>query len=105
MRYLLEGLGIDLPRYARRRIGGRPPHRADKGSDVVAAYERDNPSYEPLTLAPRKPNATPERMAELAATPEAPSSLGDRIAALKAAQAPHSADFADDTDPLTFLST
>jgi hypothetical protein len=44
-------------------------------------------------------------MAELAATPEAPSSLGDRIAALKAAQAPHSADFADDTDPLTFLST
>lgn len=102
LRVLLEGLGICLPEYARRKVGGRPPHRAAKGCDVAAAFDRDNPSYRAHALAPRKPNATQDRIAQLEA--ETNPSLRDRIAALKATQAPQSAASADDIDPLAFLS-
>lgn len=102
LRVLLEGLGICLPEYARRKVGGRPPHRAAKGCDVAAAFDRDNPSYRAPELAPRKPNASQDRIAQLEA--EASPSLGDRIAALKATEAPQSATSAERIDPLAFLS-
>jgi len=64
----LELLGIPLPNWAERKPSGRKPSIA-----VARAYETDNPTprFGGGTLPPRKPNATPERIAAIKAKREA----------------------------------
>lgn len=57
-RAALEILGVPVPEYAKRKPPGRPPARA-----VAAAYEADHGKPRNYTLAPRKPNASPEAVA------------------------------------------
>lgn len=106
MRFILEGLGIPVPDYAKRRVGGRPPHRALKGS-VIAAFREDNPKPRSMTLAPRKEGATPATVAAMQAMDitTQPLSNAERIAALVAAQrdrehSPAAPAESDDVDPL-----
>jgi hypothetical protein len=61
-RATLELLNLPVPVYAIRKKPGRTPAR-----DVAAAYAADHPTPRPMTLAPRKPNASPERIASLVA--------------------------------------
>lgn len=58
LRAALELLGLPTPEYAHRRKPGATPGRA-----VMAAYRADNPEPRATTLAPRKPNASPETVA------------------------------------------
>lgn len=67
-RAALELLGLPLPGYAQRRAPGPRPSKA-----IAAAYAADNPAYTPLTLAPRKPDASPERIAALRAKRATPA--------------------------------
>lgn len=60
MRATLKMLAIPLPEYARPKAPGQSPARL-----VMLAYAADNPTHRPMTLAPRKPTATPERIAAL----------------------------------------
>jgi hypothetical protein len=62
LRYTLEILGIPLPQYALRRPPGRTPAR-----DVMRAFATDYPLLSPTTLAPRKEDATPDRIAAVRA--------------------------------------
>lgn len=57
-RAALEILGVPVPEYAKRKPPGRPPAKA-----VAAAYEADHGKPRNYTLAPRKPNASPEAVA------------------------------------------
>ena len=60
LRATLEMLGLPVPIYAVRRVPGPSPARA-----VVAAYNADHGWKHRAALAERKPDATPERIAEL----------------------------------------
>lgn len=65
----MELLGIPLPLWAERKPSGRKPSVA-----VALAYEADNPTPKigGGKLRPRKPNASPERIAQLKARGSAP---------------------------------
>ena len=58
LRACLELLNIPVPEYAKRKPPGRPPSQA-----VAVAYQADHGRPLNYTLAPRKPNATPEAVA------------------------------------------
>src|SRR6476661_6623502 len=97
LRATLEMLGIALPDWAERRPTGRKP-----GRSIAAAFRADNPE----TLH----EATMRKFADYTArfpakneTPSPPPSISERIATLKASQAPVSA-CADGEDPLAFLA-
>lgn len=62
IRAAIEMLGLPCPDYARRATPGRTPAK-----DVASAYVADNPPPRSLHLAPRKQNATAERIAEIRA--------------------------------------
>ncbi|AYJ87287.1 hypothetical protein D3Y57_16785 [Sphingomonas paeninsulae] len=62
LRATCEILGLPLPDYALRRKPGRTP-----AGDVMRAYAVDHPVPRPLTLAPRKEDAIPERIAAVRA--------------------------------------
>ena len=57
LRATCEMLGIPTPIYAERGKPGVTPAKT-----VMKAYQADNPTPRTTTLAPRKPNATPERV-------------------------------------------
>ncbi len=58
-RAAIEMLGLPVPDYAKRKPPGRPPAKA-----VAAAYQADHGKPRNYTLAPRKPNASPEAVAK-----------------------------------------
>ncbi|MBL0114279.1 MAG: hypothetical protein IPP45_01915 [Sphingomonadales bacterium] len=58
LRATLEILGIPVPTYAIRRKPGRTPAK-----DVMDAIRADMPAQFSTALAPRKPNASPDRVA------------------------------------------
>lgn len=60
LRVALELLRIPMPRYSRRRPPGPTP-----ASRVALAFAADHQTHRPTTVAPRKANATPERIAAL----------------------------------------
>jgi hypothetical protein len=62
-RVLLDLLSIQLPGWAKRGISGRAATRRN----IMAAFRADYPDPPNYTAAPRKPNATPERIAEIKA--------------------------------------
>jgi hypothetical protein len=59
LRASLEILGIPVPDYAKRKPPGVAPSRA-----VESAYQADHGKPRNYTLAPRKPNATPQAVAK-----------------------------------------
>jgi hypothetical protein len=77
LRAALEILGIPVPAYAIRRKPGRTPAK-----DVMDAFKSDTPSVPSTALTPRKPDATPQRVAE------AQAENATRIARLTASAAP-----------------
>lgn len=62
LRATCEILGLPLPDYALRRKPGRTP-----AGDVRNAYAVDHPVPRPMTLAPRKEDASPEHRAAVQA--------------------------------------
>lgn len=58
-RATLELLGLPLPLYALRRQPGPAPARS-----VAAAFRADHPKQFSTELRPRKPDASPERVAD-----------------------------------------
>jgi hypothetical protein len=60
MRATLKMLAIPLPEYARPKPPGQSPAKL-----VMLAYEADNPTPRATSLAPRKGNATAERIAAI----------------------------------------
>jgi hypothetical protein len=60
IRATLQMLAIPLPEYARPKAPGQSPAKS-----VMLAYAADNPGTRSTTLAPRKANATAERIAAL----------------------------------------
>jgi hypothetical protein len=62
LRATCEILGLPLPEYALRRKPGRTP-----AGDVRNAYAVDHPVPRPMTLAPRKEDASPEHRATVQA--------------------------------------
>jgi hypothetical protein len=60
LRVACELLRIPMPHYSRRRPPGPTP-----ASRVALAFAADNPAPRTTTLAPRKPNATAERIAAI----------------------------------------
>lgn len=62
LRATVEILGIPAPAYAARGKPGSTPAKA-----VMDAYQSDNRPSRPTALTPRKPNASPARIAEIQA--------------------------------------
>ena len=60
LRVACELLRIPMPHYSRRRPPGPTP-----ASRVALAFAADNPTARAMTVAPRKADATPERIAAL----------------------------------------
>ena len=60
LRATLEMLQLPVPAYGLRRPTGQTPAKL-----ALAAYNADHPTVRSTVLAPRKPNATPERIATL----------------------------------------
>ena len=95
-RATLEALGIPLPDWAKRKPTGPKPGRA-----IAAAFRADNPETLHQATMRRKMELTRQPAANPAAA-DAPASLSDRLAAVKAAL-PQSTTYSHDpdVDPLT----